>query len=141
MYKLPQLVQRHAMTKKYSFEEANSLLLNQTTFPSDFDQWDLANKRGYTVAHTAAMMNSLPADFNQWALADENGWPVAHEAALYRHLPKDFDQWDLVDNLNKTVASWAIIKNDLSEDDYMKWKIMQTLDTKEDNCHTTELML
>jgi hypothetical protein len=49
----------------------------------------------------------LPDNFDQWDLADHNGTTVAHIAAAYGHLPDDFSQWDLVNNNGVTVAELA----------------------------------
>ena len=46
---------------------------------------------------------TLPPDFDQWDLADEQGWSVAHEAAAAQHLPPDFDRWELADMDGYTV--------------------------------------
>ena len=50
------------------------------TLPADFDQWELADADGWTVAHAAARFGRLPADFDQWELADASGWTVAQVA-------------------------------------------------------------
>ena len=42
-----------------------------------------------------AREGGLPADFDEWGLANNRGWTVAHEAAKHGHLPEDFNQWDL----------------------------------------------
>jgi hypothetical protein len=91
------------MTKKYSIEEANNLLLNWTAFAPDFDQWDLANEAGWTIAHTAAKFGYLPADFSQWSMADNKGFTVAHHAAILGDLPVNFNQWGLVTKENESV--------------------------------------
>jgi hypothetical protein len=75
--------------------------------PDGFDQWELANSKGRTVAHVAACYGHLPADFNRWELADKRGWTVAHEAAAYGHLPADFNRWELADKRGRTVAEVA----------------------------------
>jgi len=41
---------------------------------------------GRKVAHVAARYGCLPADFDQWDLADEDGQTVAHVAAAWGHL-------------------------------------------------------
>ena len=46
----------------------------------------------------AASYGQLPTDFDQWQIADKEGWTIAHEAAYFDHLPLDFDQWDLMDD-------------------------------------------
>jgi hypothetical protein len=54
-----------------------------------------------------AQNGTLPVGFNQWNLTNEHGWSVAHVAAYCGHLPDDFNQWDLVDNNGTTVAHVA----------------------------------
>ena len=54
-------------------------LFNQArdgTLPPDFDQWDIANNHGWTVAHEAAAAQHLPPDFDRWELANEDGYTV-----------------------------------------------------------------
>jgi hypothetical protein len=88
------------------------------TLPVDFDEWSIANREGFTVAHVAAQYGHLPADFSQWELADKDGWTVAHMAVRNGHLPANFDQWDLVDSSGVRVS-------DLAEEQYMEWRIKQ----------------
>ena len=86
--------------------------------PPDFDQWDLANKYGWTVSHIVAKSGNLPPDFDQWDLADDKtGWTVAHAAARSGHLPPDFDRWDLADKNGLTVRQVAESKPPLREHD------------------------
>jgi hypothetical protein len=59
------------------------------------------------VAHVAEMYGGLPTDFNQWGLADKDGWTVAHDAARYGDLPEGFSQWDLVDGSGVRVSDLA----------------------------------
>ena len=51
----------------------------------------------------AAGWRHLPKDFNQWELADKDGWTVAHEVAAHGYLPNDFQLWDLTDKEGRTV--------------------------------------
>lgn len=51
----------------------------------------------------AAKLGTFPSDFNQWEIKNVMGWTVAHEAALYGNLPPDFNQWELKDNEGTTV--------------------------------------
>jgi hypothetical protein len=55
----------------------------------------------------AAKYGRLPADFSAWELADKKGWTVAHEAAKARNLPKEFELWDLANKEGKTVREVA----------------------------------
>lgn len=70
----------------------------------DFDQWDMKNPDGWTVAHEAAMHGALPPDFNRWDLADFDGYTVAHTAAEHGHLPVDFPHMDWADSDGLTVG-------------------------------------
>jgi hypothetical protein len=85
--------------------------------PDDFNDWDLANKEGWTVAHAAASEGWLPKGFNQWELADCDGWTVAHEAATHGCLPKGFKQWSLATEGGWTVAHAAAGSPDTVIDD------------------------
>lgn len=59
--------------------------------PKDFNQWHLFEPdTGWTVAHEAAFWGHLPDNFNQWNLTDYNGITVADVARMYGHLSKDF---------------------------------------------------
>jgi hypothetical protein len=55
-------------------------LLRNQGLPPGFDQWDLADKDGWTLAHWAVMPGRLPPGFNQWRLADKKGLTVAELA-------------------------------------------------------------
>ena len=63
----------------------------------------LADIRGWTVAHVAAMEGNLPEDFKHWEWADLRGSSVAHFAAVRGHLPKGFNLWDLKNGYGETV--------------------------------------
>ena len=54
-----------------------------------------------------AMLGALPEGFDQWGLANERGLTVAHWAAIFCHLPEGFSQWGLADNDGTTVADVA----------------------------------
>jgi hypothetical protein len=41
-------------------------------------------------------MGHLPPDFNQWDLTDKDGYTVAQTAYEYNRLPPNFDKWDLI---------------------------------------------
>jgi hypothetical protein len=80
------------------------------TLPAYFNQWDLANKDGWSVAHSAAYCGNLPSHFTQWELMswnNGNSVSVAHVAARWGHLPANFDWWELADNDGWTVAHTA----------------------------------
>jgi len=93
------------MNKEY--EEIVRKIREGEKLPANFDKWELADNRGWTVAHVAARNGHLPVDFNQWDLAEKNGYTVAHIAAEYGYLPTNFDQWDLADKSGWTVAHIA----------------------------------
>ena len=88
----------------------------------DFDQWDLKNPDGWSVAHEAARTEHLPPDFTRWEIRDADGWTVAHEAAMLGSLPPDFNQWDLADFDGYTVAHTAAEHGHLPPDfPHMDW--------------------
>jgi hypothetical protein len=98
------------MIEEFEYEKSAreyTKLARSGDLPADFDQWGLANKNGWTVAHTAALHGHLPDNFDQWELANENGWTVAHSSAIHGSLPDKFDQWDMVDNDGRPVAHIA----------------------------------
>jgi hypothetical protein len=51
-----------------------------------------------------AREGTLPPDFKDWALADERGWTVAHHAAMAGTLPEGFYRFDLANKAGLTVA-------------------------------------
>lgn len=68
------------------------------TLPKGFRAWSikaLVGGRSVSVAEVAARFNSLPEDFNEWAIADEKGWSAAHVYASMRPMPENFNQWDI----------------------------------------------
>jgi hypothetical protein len=99
----------------------------RNSLPACFDQWGLTDEKGWTVAHYAAWLEHLPEDFDQWELADTDGWTIAHAAAEYGRLPCSFDQWDMTDGNGITVADIAILNGHLTEDEYAGWKIRNAL--------------
>jgi len=63
--------------------------------PEGFNQWDLSDEEGFTVAHAAAIGgNNLPEGFNQWGMRDSEGFTVADVVRWMGHLPEGFDQWE-----------------------------------------------
>ncbi len=92
------------------------------TLPADFDNWELTDDRGQSVAHVAATHGHLPKDFDQWGIATPSGFTVAHTAAVHGHLPEDFDQWEMTDNEGATVRDeyeyhWTCIHTRTMEDE------------------------
>jgi hypothetical protein len=85
----------------YTYTEAENEL---SQLSDDFNQWELANEEGPTIAHKVIRCRPLPEHFSQWHLASKDGWTVAHEGAMWRHLPTDFTQWDLATNNGWSVA-------------------------------------
>jgi hypothetical protein len=79
-------------------------MAREGTLPDGFDQWELADEDGTTVAHVVARYGRLPVGFDGWELADNNGTTVAHVAAMVGNLPGGFDRWDLADKNGRTVA-------------------------------------
>jgi hypothetical protein len=80
------------MTREYDKYTQQAL---EGTLPVNFNQWELADKYGWSVAHAATENGSLPESFDQWELANVFGLTVAHYAASYRHLPVYFDRWSI----------------------------------------------
>lgn len=82
--------------------------------PEDFDQWDIRDRYGRTVAHEAALAGTLPAFFDQWEMVGPTpvyGWcSVAHAAAWSGHLPEKFDRWELATEDGWTVAHVVAVK-------------------------------
>ena len=91
-------------------------MIIKNTLPEDFDQWDICDENGWTIAHTCATVGQLPTSFNQWALADNNGRTVAHVAAHNSTcLPKDFhlthpDIWKMKESTGMSVGEQAILR-------------------------------
>jgi hypothetical protein len=80
------------------------------TLPKNFDKWSLRETaQGQTVAHIFAQHSDdpFPSDFDQWDMVNNDGWSVAHFAAAHGKLPKDFDQWNLIHPGGKTVRNIA----------------------------------
>jgi hypothetical protein len=96
------------MSKEYDEYER---LAETGAFPADFDQWGLADKNGWTLAHDAAAYGQLPVlgpvGFSMWDMSNNAGWTVAHVVVSAQEvlLPEDFDQWGLTDENGKTVLS------------------------------------
>ena len=53
-------------------------LAREGRLAQDFDQWDLKNPDGWSVAHEAARTGHLPPGFTRWEIRDTDGWTVAH---------------------------------------------------------------
>lgn len=97
-------------------------LAREGRLAQDFDQWDLKNPDGWSVAHEAARIGHLPPGFTRWEIRDTDGWTVAHEAASHGALPPDFNNWDLADFDGYTVAHTAAEHGHLSSDfPHMDW--------------------
>jgi hypothetical protein len=90
--------------------------------PDGFNDWALANKGGWTVAHQAVKAEDLPEDFDGWDWADNTGWTVAHEAAANHRLPVDFKRWDMDGGFGYTVAHAAARVGSLP-DDFDQWEL------------------
>ena len=66
--------------------------------PRHFAHWEssiIIDKRSLSVAALAAVLDRLPPFFNQWELSDETGWTVAHVYATYRDMPIGFLGWEM----------------------------------------------
>lgn len=90
----------------------------------DMADASIRNATGYTVAHFAAQEEGfLPDDYDQWELADPKGWTVAHEAVSHGPLPENFDKWDLTADNGETVANIAASRGALPED-FDRWDLV-----------------
>jgi hypothetical protein len=86
-------------------------LAKNWVMPSYFGRYDAVDPRDplcLTVAHVAAEFNTLPEGFDQWDLRDANGWTVAHVIAQYQRVLfaigwEKFGVWELADNNGWTV--------------------------------------
>jgi hypothetical protein len=93
------------------------------TLPAGFDQWNSADKNGWTLAHEAALGGLFFDNPAILELADSDGWTVAHVAAQYASLPDTFTGWELSDHLGRTVASIAVYNGELT-DNFDRWGIV-----------------
>jgi hypothetical protein len=60
------------------------------TLPHDPTLWTIGESYGWPVAlQMAESPHPMPEGFDQWDLSDGDGWTVAHEAALQAKLPPD----------------------------------------------------
>lgn len=97
-------------------------LAREGRLAQDFEQWDLKNPDGWSVAHEAARTGHLPPGFTRWEIRDTDGWTVGHEAAMHGALPHDFTRWDLADFDGYTVAHTAAEHGHLPPDfSHMDW--------------------
>ena len=97
-------------------------LAREGRLAQDFDQWDLKNPDGWSVAHEAARTGHLPPGFTRWEIRDTDGWTVAHEAAMHGALSPDFNRWDLKDFDGYSVAHTAAEHGHLPPDfPHMDW--------------------
>ena len=94
-------------------EVYNYMINNHGKFPDGFDQWDLKDEYGCTIAHIAAYHDYLPKDFNQWDLINDDGWTVAHSLAVYGAIPDNFNQWDIKNAKGWTVAHIAAMHKNI----------------------------
>ena len=107
-------------------------LAREGRLAQDFDQWDLKNPDGWSVAHEAARTGHLPPGFTRWEIRDADGWTVAHEAAMHVALPPDFNRWDLADFDGYTVAHTAAEHGHLPPDfPHMEWADVDGLTVSE----------
>ena len=84
------------------FEQAREGML-----PPEFDQWDLSNESGWSVAHVAASEDHLPTDFDRWGIANVAGCAVAHVQAIHGLARWGFERWDMSDKYGWSVAHSA----------------------------------
>lgn len=96
------------------YEEA-AWMIKHNNLPEDFDQWEMANATGWTIAHEVAYFygaSKFPAGFQYWGLKTDWGKTVAGVAIENGGLPDDFTQWELMDCL-ATVAEISASLNKL----------------------------
>jgi hypothetical protein len=86
--------------------------------PIGFNQWDLADENGWTVAEGSY----LPADFDRWELANNKGWTVAHAAASWGWLPDNFDQLGLTDKDGLTILDSLLLSRDNLAAHMSRWE-------------------
>lgn len=92
------------------FQKYADMLLLEIPIPNDVDLSARGDEGTETLAHLAATYGQLPADFDQWELLDSNGNTVAHNLAKSwdGQFPDDFEKWDLLDGQGKTVGEVAL---------------------------------
>jgi hypothetical protein len=107
---------------KYSQQARKGIL------PIDFNQWDLANWNGWTVAHVVVEHGHLPADFSQWGLIDNNGLSVLRHFLQKTSVSDKFmERWCAEKPLCKTKADWVVFKVELPEL-YSRYTVIESLD-------------
>ena len=80
-----------------TYDEAMEYLSKYHCFPEEFDQWDLRNQAGSTIAHAYVWRYPLPKTFDKWYLKNHNNTPVF---VFWYHvngeIPDWFNDWDMV---------------------------------------------
>lgn len=75
---------------KYKIEDVLAIA-RESGFPDGFDQWELCDESGWTVAHEAAKADNLSDDFSRWDMMDKNGKTVIGVYNESRYLEKISD--------------------------------------------------
>ena len=72
-------------------------LLGSGVLKGDGSYWSLKDGYGYPLAHIAAKKGVLPYNFDQWDVRDTRGRSVAYVVALYNHFPIRDSLTELID--------------------------------------------
>jgi hypothetical protein len=109
-------LQKEDLLKEEENQNRFHILALALQLPEDFEEWELLDEYGDTVAHVAAKSGALPEGFNRWDLMNHEGETVAHVAAKTRLLVlhKKFNQWEMVNKKGETVAEVFVDKVTLS---------------------------
>lgn len=59
---------------------------------------------------------TLPPDFQDWDICDEDGWTIAHQAAFWGHLPDNSHCLNLKDKQGNTVADIVRLHDSINID-------------------------
>jgi hypothetical protein len=92
----------------------------ESNLPPGFNQWNLADNEGRTVAQIAAVLGDLPVNnLGMWSWIvqpeDLRKNTIAHLAAFVRGIPEGgyFDQWNSKNENGDTVAEMAVLGGNL----------------------------
>lgn len=95
-------------------EDLLDMLENDNELPDGFNDWGMVIN-DETISHVAARYLVLPSTFDQWDIRDKNGWSVAHVTASYdSHRTHYGLPWDLRGPNGITVAHVAARNNHIS---------------------------
>ena len=86
------------MMMAYSYEEDVDYMRIHERFPDGFNQWDLRNNNGWSVAFITAFRNRLPKGFDRWEIKESNNETIFEKVLRWKRLPDWLNDWDLVIN-------------------------------------------